>query len=486
MGLKVLVIDDEPGFLQMLQVILSRAGYNVTTVTGGEDALQVLEKGRFDLCLCDLKMPGMDGERFLSELKARGITMTVIVMSAYGSNETAIAAMKAGAYDYVNKPFTADEILLTLRKAEEREQLRRENLELKSRVGRASSGVSVIASSEAMRRVVATATRIAAYRSTVLLTGESGTGKEVIARLIHESSPRSRQAFVPVNCGAIPEGLMESEFFGHVKGAFTDACGNKRGLIESANGGTLFLDEVGELPLMLQVKILRFLQEGDVRRIGETRAQKVDVRVIAATARDLASEAAAGRFREDLFYRLNVVPIRIPPLRERPEDIPALVDHFLKRTCERLHVTRVTGLTAEAMRALMAYQWPGNVRELENLIERAVVLSDTAEIGLDALPEHVRHGDGGAGPQSILNLAGLSVKRNQRALERMLIARALDATGGNRTRAARLLEISHRALLYKIKEYGIRHAESGAAGPDSAVGTADDTAGTPPGQASME
>ncbi|MBM4398351.1 MAG: sigma-54-dependent Fis family transcriptional regulator, partial [Deltaproteobacteria bacterium] len=400
MGLKVLVIDDEPGFLQMLQVILSRAGYSVTTVTGAEDGLQILDRTRFDLCLCDLKMPGMDGTAFLAETKTRGINVTVIVMSAYGSNDTAIEAMKAGAYDYVNKPFTADEILLTLRKVEEREQLRRENLELKSRVGRATNGSQIVVSSEAMKKVVATATRIAAYRSTVLLTGESGTGKEVVARLVHEASPRARAAFVPVNCGAIPEGLMESEFFGHVKGAFTDAYGNKRGLIESANGGTLFLDEVGELPLMLQVKILRFLQEGEVRRIGDTRAQKVDVRVIAATARDLTAEAAAGRFREDLFYRLNVVPIRIPPLRERPEDIPALVDHFLKRTCERLHVTRVSGVSADAMRALMAYAWPGNVRELENLVERAVVLTDAAEIGLEALPEHVREGDDPSGPRS--------------------------------------------------------------------------------------
>jgi two-component system response regulator AtoC len=462
MSLKILVIDDEPAFLQMLQVILSRAGYQVTTVTSAEDALQLLERNRFDLCLCDLKMPGLDGIGFLSELRVRGIALTVIVMSAYGSTDTAVAAMKSGAYDYVNKPFQADEILLTLRKAEEREQLRRENLELKSRSGRGDAGAVIVGGSESMKKVVATATRIATYRSTVLLTGESGTGKEIIARLVHESSNRSRQPFVPVNCGAIPEGLMESEFFGHVKGAFTDAHGNKRGLIETAAGGTLFLDEVGELPLLLQVKILRFLQEGEIRRVGDTRPVKVDVRVVAATARDLATEVAAGRFREDLFYRLNVVPIRIPPLRERPDDIPVLAEHFLKRTCERLHVTRITGISTEALRALMAWRWPGNVRELENLVERAVVLTDTAEIGLDALPETVRDGGEQPGPRSTLSLQGLSVKRNQRALERSLIAAALEATGGNRTRAARLLEISHRALLYKLKEYGMGGREDEA------------------------
>ncbi len=459
MELKVLVIDDEPGFLQMLQVILSRAGYQVSSVTSAEDALHLLQHQRFDLCLCDLKMPGMDGMGFLNALRTDAIPMTVIVMSAYGSNDAAIAAMKAGAYDYINKPFQGEEILLTLRKAEEREQLRRENLELKSRAGRAPASTVVIAKAEAMRRIIATAGRIAAYRSTVLLTGESGTGKEVLARLIHEQSPRARMPFVAVNCGAIPAGLMESEFFGHVKGAFTDAAGNKRGLIESAGGGTLFLDEVGELPLLLQVKILRFLQEAEIRRVGDTRSQKVDVRVVAATARDLVTDVASGRFREDLFYRLNVVPIRIPALRERPEDIPELAEHFLRRTCERLAVTRLTGFAPDAMRALMAYAWPGNVRELENLIERAVVLSDTAEITRDALPEHIAEGADSDGQRSVMNLVGLSVKRNSRTLERTLISRALEETDQNRTRAAKLLEISHRALLYKLKEYNLGKGE---------------------------
>lgn len=459
MSLKILVIDDEPGFLQMLQVILSRAGYQATTVTSAEEAIGLVEKKGYDICLCDLKMPGMDGMGFLAELKNRSIPITVIVMSAYGSNETAIDAMQQGAYDYISKPFQADEILLTLRKAEEREQLRRENRELKSRVDKEAAGSPIVYKSEVMQKVVDTVTRIAAYRTTVLINGESGTGKELVSRLIHSASPRAGKSFTPVNCGAIPEGLMESEFFGHVKGAFTDAHGNKRGLIESSHEGTLFLDEVGELSLQLQVKLLRFLQEGEVRRLGDTRAHKVDVRVVAATARDLAADVKDDRFREDLFYRLNVVPIRIPPLLERPEDIPILTDHFLKRTCERLGVTRVSSIGAESMKLLMSYSWPGNVRELENVVERAVVLTESSEIGPEVLPEVIREGNDGAGPSSVLNLSGMSIKRNRRSMEKTLIVRALEATEGNRTHAAKILEISHRALLYKLKEYGLGNSD---------------------------
>ncbi|NOZ01845.1 MAG: sigma-54-dependent Fis family transcriptional regulator [Deltaproteobacteria bacterium] len=460
MGLKVLVIDDEPGFLQMLHVILSRAGYKATTVTSAEEALDLVEHKEYDLCLCDMKMPGMSGTEFLSELKTRGIQITVIVMSAYGSHEAAIAAMQQGAYDYISKPFQSDEIILTLRKAEEREQLRRENRELKSRVAKDTNSSPLVFKSDGMQKVIDTVKRIAAYRTTVLITGESGTGKELVASLIHNSSPRRSNPFTPVNCGAIPEGLMESEFFGHVKGAFTDAHGNKRGLIESSHGGTLFLDEIGELSQQLQVKLLRFLQEGEIRRVGDTRSRKFDVRVVAATARDLAAEVKADHFREDLFYRLNVVPIRIPPLVERLEDIPMLVDHFLKRTRERLAINRSISIGAEAMKLLMSYHWPGNVRELENAIERAVVLTEKPEIGPDVLPEAIREGDDGGGPSSKLNLSGLSIKRNRRSMEKTLIIRALEASGGNRTHAARHLEISHRALLYKLKEYGLANTEN--------------------------
>lgn len=459
MSLSVLVIDDEADFLQMLHIILTKAGYKVTTTTDAREGLQLAEKHMFDLCLCDLKMPNMDGMEFLESLRKMGIQTTVIVMSAYGDNEMAIRAMKAGAYDYINKPFTSDEIVLTLRKAEEREQLRRENRELRTRIAKSHPPTTVVAKSEAMRRIVAMANKIAQYKSTVLLTGESGSGKEVIARLIHESSSRSKGPFVPVNCGAIPEHLMESEFFGHLKGAFTDAYTNKKGLIETAQWGTLFLDEVGELPLQLQVKILRFLQESEIRRIGDTKPIKVDVRVIAATAKNLDEEVAQGRFREDLFYRLNVVPIRIPPLRERVEDIPALVDFFLMRTRERLGLPKVMVVQPDAMNALMSYSWPGNVRELENVIERAIVLAEGDEITLKTLPENIRSGAGKPKVTSSLPIMGMSVKRNQKALEKMLIEKALEEHGGNRTKAAKALEISHRALLYKIKEYGLDKEE---------------------------
>ncbi|HOE83285.1 MAG TPA: sigma-54 dependent transcriptional regulator [Myxococcota bacterium] len=459
MKLRVLVIDDEPGFLQILQVILSRAGYNVVTATSAEDGLELLERHHFDLCLCDLKMPGMDGMGFLAALKSRGIPLTVIVMSAYGSIDLAIDAMKAGAYDYINKPFQAEEILLAIKKAEEREQLRRENLELRNKAGQCPSETRIIAKSEAMRKTIATASRIASYRSTVLITGESGTGKEVLARMIHLQSPRARMPFVAVNCGAIPEGLMESEFFGYVKGAFTDASGNKKGLIESAEGGTLFLDEVGELPLMLQVKILRFLQETEIRRVGETTSRKVDVRIVAATAKDLKSEVEKGAFREDLFYRLNVVPIRIPALRERPEDIAELANYFLQQASVRLGIKHLAPLGPDVLRTLMGYQWPGNVRELENLMERAAVLSDSHVISLDSLPDYVKESAEGQGYRSMFTLKGLSIKQNAQILEKSLITRALEETGQNRTRAAKLLEISHRALLYKLKEYDLGRTE---------------------------
>lgn len=457
MDLRVLVIDDEPGFLQMLQVILSRAGYQVAAATSAEDAMHLLRHQRFDLCLCDLKMPGVDGMGFLDTLRTEAIPITVIVMSAYGSNDAAIAAMKAGAYDYINKPFQADEILLTLRKAEEREQLRRENLELKSRVGRVPCGTGVIAKSQQMRKIIATATRIAAYRSTVLLTGESGTGKEVLARLIHDQSPRARMPFVAVNCGAIPAGLMESEFFGHVKGAFTDAAGNKRGLIESANGGTLFLDEVGDLPRDLQPKLLRALETGTIDPLGGA-SRPVDVRIVAATHHDLAAEAAQDRFRADLYFRLAVVEVRVPALRERPEDVPLLVEHFLAKWGggRRFRVAR------DAMRLLRSAPWPGNVRELENACRRFCLLSETG----DVTPERVRDAVGrGASTQAAeafpLPPDGLPL----RELEADVIRRALRLHDGNRSRTARYLEIPRHVLLYRMRKYGI-DARGGDDGPE--------------------
>jgi two-component system response regulator AtoC len=372
-------------------------------------------------------------------------------MSAYGNMDLAIDAMKAGAYDYVQKPFKHDEIVLALRKAEEREALRRENRALRDEIRKENRFEDILAKSANMQDIFRTIAKISEYKTTVLVTGESGVGKELVARAVHRRSKRGG-SFVALNCGAIPENLLESELFGHKKGSFTDAVADRRGLFEEANGGTLFLDEIGELPLGLQVKLLRVLEDEKIRRLGETRDLQVNVRIVAATHRDLLAETKAGRFREDLFYRLNVLHIHCPPLRERREDIPLLVEHFLGRNNTRLG-TGVRGLDSEARRLLFEYAWPGNVRELENTIERAMVLSEGDMITAADLPERVREARDPV--QMQLASGELSVKKTMRIIEEILIRRALQKTKGNRTRAAEVLEISHRALLYKIKDYEI-------------------------------
>jgi two-component system response regulator AtoC len=369
----------------------------------------------------------------------------------------AIEAMKRGAYDYISKPFRPDEVLLVLKKAEERERLFRENVSLKQALAERRredpKGIAgVIAGAPRMQELLRTTRKIAEYKTTVLVTGESGTGKELIARAIHDLSPRANEAFVAVNCGAIPESLIESELFGHKKGSFTDAIRDKKGLFEEASGGTLFLDEIGELPLGLQVKLLRVLQEQAVRPVGANDDQKVDVRVVTATVRDLSQMVEEGTFREDLFYRLNVIQVHLPALRERREDIPALLEHFVQRTNQKLG-TQCQGASPEAMKLLLAYAWPGNVRELENTIERAVVLSDGPRIEVEGLPERLRENQDKI--RQTLQSGELSIKKTTRVIEEELIRKALRSTGGNRTNAAKILEISHRALLYKLKEYGI-------------------------------
>jgi two-component system response regulator AtoC len=360
--------------------------------------------------------------------------------------------MKAGAYDYVGKPFKPDEIVMVLRKAEERENLRRENRALKEQLKEQNQYETILAKSQQMLDIFKTISKIADYKTTVLIQGESGVGKELVAKAIHTRSNRKNQPFVAINCGAIPENLLESELFGHKKGAFTDATVDRRGLFEEASSGTLFLDEIGELPLNLQVKILRALQEETIRRLGDTKDVRVDVRIITATHRDLASEAKAGRFREDLYYRINVLPIMIPPLRHRKEDIGILLDHFVERNNTRLG-TQIRGVAAAARKVLMEYSWPGNVRELENTVERAMVLCDSDLVELQDLPERLR--DSLDPVQVQLATGELSIKKTVAAIEEILIRRALTKTKGNRTRAAELLEISHRALLYKIKDYKI-------------------------------
>ena len=448
---RVLVVDDEENLRLVLRTLLRRHGYEVEAVPTGEDALALVDSFGPDVVLTDVRMPKMGGLDLLATLKAKGNEATVIVMSAYGNMDLAIEAIKAGAYDYVQKPFKPDEIVLALRKAEERESLRRENRALRDEIRKEHRFEDILAKSGKMQDIFRTVAKISEYKTTVLVTGESGSGKELVARAIHRRSKRSG-GFVAVNCGAIPENLLESELFGHKKGAFTDAVQDRRGLFEEANDGTLFLDEIGELPLGLQVKLLRVLEDEKIRRLGETRDTQVDVRIIAATHRDLATETKAGRFREDLFYRLNVLPIHCPPLRDRREDIPLLIDHFLSRNNARLG-TDIRGLDTEARRLLYEYAWPGNVRELENTVERAMVLTEGDTITAADLPERVREARDPV--QMQLASGELSVKKTMRIIEEILIRRALQKTKGNRTRAAEILEISHRALLYKIKDYQI-------------------------------
>jgi two-component system response regulator AtoC len=397
-------------------------------------------------------MPGMDGLALLREIQRGHPDLTVIVMSAYGAQDAAIEAMKAGAYDYVSKPFKRDEVVLVIRKAEERERLARENRRLRTELASEYAPSGLVGISQPMQEVLRQLRKVAPQKTTVLVLGESGTGKELLARAIHELSPRAALPFVAVNCGAIPSELIESELFGHVRGAFTDASRTKKGLAEEADGGTLFLDEIGELPLPMQPKLLRFLEDEEVRPVGDVRARKVDVRVVAATGRDLRRAVAQGQFREDLLYRLDVVGVRLPALRERPEDIPSLADHFLARYARLRPELAAMSLSEEARDALVAYRWPGNVRELEHALERAVVLADGPVIREEDLPEAVR-----AAPAATASRVHgtLSIKRETRALEEQLIRAALERTGGNRTRAAELLELSYRALLYKIKDYGI-------------------------------
>jgi two-component system response regulator AtoC len=450
---RVLIVDDEESFRHMLSVILIKEGYEVEASSNGEEGLQKVAASPFDHILCDIRMPHMDGLEFLKEMKRTAGEPTIIMMSAYGTMDTAIEAMKLGAYDYISKPFKPDEIILTLRKAEEREQLRKENQLLRKEVGKEYSFENIVSKNEQMQKMFDVIKKVSQYKSTVLITGESGTGKELVARALHYNSDRSQNPFIAVNCGAIPENLLESELFGHAKGAFTDAIRTKKGLFEEADGGTLFLDEIGELPGQLQVKLLRVLQEGEIRRIGESKPIQIDVRIVAATVRDLSKEVNEGRFREDLFYRLNVLPIRIPPLRERKEDIPLLIRHFIGKYNKAMN-KNVADIDHNALETLINYKWYGNVRELENTVERAIVLSEKNNIELENLPIEVQNFKEEFQAEQWPD-EEYSIKKTSKILEINLIKKALKKTKGNHTHAAKLLEISHRALLYKIKEYGI-------------------------------
>ena len=453
---KILVVDDEESMRHMLSLILKREGYEVLTAEGGKEALALVEGKLFDFLLLDVVMPGMDGLELLKAVKDRKVEATVIMMSAHGNLETAVEAMKTGAYDYVSKPFKPDEILLTLRKAEERENLRKENARLRQEVCRDYSFGNIVGKSAKMLQLFETIKKISDYKASVLIFGESGTGKEMVARSLHYNSSRANGPFVAVNCGAIPETLLESELFGHERGAFTDAKKEKRGSFEMAHQGTLFLDEVGETSSSAQVKLLRALQEGEVKRLGSEHPLFVDVRIIAATIKDLTRAVAEGKFREDLFYRLNVLPLHLPPLRDRKEDIPLLVDHFIQKYNQQ-HRLNLRGVTESSLARLLEYPWPGNVRELENAIERAMILTLSEKIESDSLPSEVL-GERAPWKKEIWG-EELSIKKASRIMEEELIRRALKKTKGNRTQAVRLLEISHPALLSKMKEFGINGSD---------------------------
>ncbi len=454
----ILVADDEPSIRHVLTLVLSDRGYEVRAVADGDEALRELGLRPYDALVTDVRMPRMDGMALLARVREQDPDLTVVVMSAYGSQELALQAVAAGAYDYVQKPFKPEEVVLVLQKAEERLRLVRENRRLKEAPGGGSPLERMLGNSQALQQLRRQVQRLAAASTTILITGESGTGKELVARALHALSTRAAMPFVPVNCGAIPPQLIESELFGHAKGAFTDARAARRGLLSEADGGTLFLDEVGELPPAAQVKLLRFLQEGEVRPVGENRTERVDVRVVAATLRDLNRLVERGEFREDLYYRLNVVNLEVPALRERRDDVPVLARAFLARFNRQLNrVPPLSGFSPEAEAALVGYGWPGNVRELENAMERAVLLADGALVLPENLPDRIWAAPLPVRASAASPRAGddLSLKRAVRELEESFIRAALRRTRGNRTRAAEVLEISHRALLYKIKEYGI-------------------------------
>jgi two-component system response regulator AtoC len=452
--IRLLIVDDEENMRHMLEAMLSRYDYAITSASDGHEAGEIVKNEIFDFILCDVRMPGISGLEFLRLNAAYLTESTVIMMSAYGSIDLALQAMKAGAYDFISKPFKSDEVLLTLKKAEEREQLKRENRLLRKKLHSRGEGfATIVGESAELAKVISIAEKVAPYPTTVLITGESGTGKELIARGIHVASPRKTMPFYAINCGSIPAELLESELFGYVKGAFTGADTTKKGLFEEAQGGTLFLDEIGELPLPMQVKLLRVLQESEIRPVGSSQVKKTDVRIIAATAKNLQNDVLNGSFREDLFYRLNVLSIPLPPLRNRIEDVPLLCKHFIGKYNESLNCA-VKNVTTEAMNLLLRYHWPGNIRELENVIQRGLVLTEGDTIDVAQVPQSVIAAESNA-KTGEFSCEGFSIKDAQKRLEAAMIKKALEQTGGNKSKASVLLEMSYPSLLSKIKEYSI-------------------------------
>jgi DNA-binding NtrC family response regulator len=452
----VLVIDDEEIMREILEALLVREGYRVRLASGGAEGLELARSLPFDAVITDVMMPGMDGGQVLDEIHKLDEELPVIMITAFASMENAVLAMKRGAFDYITKPFKNDEVLVVLRNAIERRRLQAENVALKQNLqARYSKFANIIGRSPRMKQVFDLIIQAAPSRSTILITGESGTGKELVARAIHTHSARSDKSFVTVNSGNLPPDLLESTLFGHVKGAFTGAVYPKKGLFDLADKGSIFFDEIGNVPLETQAKLLRVMQEREFMRLGGMETIKVDVRIIAATNVDLKREMEEGRFREDLFYRLHVISIHLPALRERKDDIPVLAQHFLEKYGEE-NGRPVLEISPEALDLLMDYDWPGNVRELENVIERAVVLSTGPRVGADLVPDHVRRTPSLQMPHIVMPPDGVSLKEVTSAYERLWIESALESAGGVQKRAAELLRIKPTTLNEMIKRYDIR------------------------------
>jgi len=462
----VLVVDDEQSMRELLGIMLRQVGYDVTLADGGEPAVQALKTDDFDLVITDLRMRKVDGLAVLRAAKDHSPRTVVLVVTAFASTETAVEAMKLGAYDYVTKPFKLDELRLTIANALERKRLQDENRELKRQLRREHGFEGFIGKSPRMLEVFETIRKTADSGSTVMITGESGTGKELVARAVHLESARRARPFVSVNCGAIPETLMESELFGHVKGAFTGAVASTEGLFAAADGGTLFLDEITEIPHSIQVKLLRATQEREVRRVGDTRDVKVDVRLIAASNRDLSKAVADGVLREDLYYRLNVIPIHMPPLRERLEDIPLLVAHFVTRVTKDVGKS-VKGISPESLAILERYHWPGNIRELENVVERAIVLGSGEFLSPESLPPQLRAPRNEQTVNVEIPPTGMDLEGTLTRIEHGYIRLALERSGWLQVRAAELLGLSFRQFRYKLQKHGLRGGRGGPKPPST-------------------
>ncbi|PKL52362.1 MAG: Fis family transcriptional regulator [Nitrospira bacterium HGW-Nitrospira-1] len=448
---RILIIEDEKSMREVLKILLEEEGYDITSASNGLEGMDYLKNDIFDLVVTDIKMPKADGFEVLKKVKEISPATIVIMITAFGTTESAIEAMKMGAYDYIYKPFKIDEIRLIIQKAFEKKNLSEELSLLREKIKSSCGLENIVGKSQKMQGLFTLIRKVAQSNSTVLITGESGSGKELVASALHHLSPRKQKNFVTINCATFPEGLLESELFGHVKGSFTGALYNKEGLFEAADKGSIFLDEIGEMPLSLQSKLLRVLENGAFRRVGGLNDVTVDVRVISATNKDISEAVASGSFREDLFYRLNVVPINIPPLRERPDDIPLLLDHFLNKSS-----ANTKRFSPEALRLLMKYSWKGNVRELENMVERTVLLTD-GEIILPAdLPEEIRKADEAGKQLPAIGEEGMDFKGIMEQIERDYLNKALEKAKGVKTEAARMLNLSFRSFRHKLYKYGIK------------------------------